>query len=272
MLGFTITSKKALEATKTALANAQAQAQSQAKKTKQAAIIGGSTTAAAAVVAGAFFFTGGRKINREKIKNFDSVVEERDNAITAKVAADTKISNLETEKKGLESTCELLAGSAYNVQVAAVAATGGTIKENSTFQRACYDHDLLVKKTFNTKSDEEFMKLRKDLFKSFTDSIKELEKLDAAADDADDDADEAETEEDLKAAQNRYNDACKKAGDAKKALDDAKKALDDDKAANPSGDHTEFEKALTDAQENFDKANKELEEADAALKALQNNG
>ena len=169
---------KKLSQAQAALANTQAKLDSQAKKTKTAAIIGGSTTGAAAVVAGLCFFTGGRKINRSKIKNFDSVVEERDNAITAKVAADTKISTLETEKKGLESTCELLAGSAYNVQVAAVAATNGAIKGNSTFQRACYDHDLLVKKTFNAKDDAEFMKLRENLYKSFTDSITELEKLD----------------------------------------------------------------------------------------------
>ena len=182
-----IFNKKAIEEMSAKLANAEAKVASQAKKTKTAAIIGGSTTGAAAVVAGLCFFTGGRKINRSKIKNFDSVVEERDNAITAKVAADAKISSLETEKKGLESTCELLAGSAYNVQVAAVAATNGAIKGNSTFQRACYDHDLLVKKTFNAKDDAEFMKLRENLFKSFTDSITELEKLD--------DVEETKTEE-----------------------------------------------------------------------------
>ena len=187
MLGFTIAKKSELEAQATKLANAQAKADTNAKKFKTAAIIGGSTTGAAAVVAGLCFFTGGRKINRSKIKNFDSVVEERDNAITAKVAADAKISALETEKKGLESTCELLAGSAYNVQVAAVTATNGAIKGNSTFQRACYDHDLLVKKTFNAKDDAEFMKLRENLFKSFTDSITELEKLD--------DVEETETKE-----------------------------------------------------------------------------
>ena len=76
-----IFNKKALEAAKAQLANTQAKLDSQAKKTKTAAIIGGSTTAAAAVVAGITFFTGGRKINREKIKNYELVVEERNKAL-----------------------------------------------------------------------------------------------------------------------------------------------------------------------------------------------
>ena len=188
MLGFTITKKSELEAQAIKLSNAEAKAEANAKKFKTSVIAGSASTGAAAAAIAAHFLLGnGRKVQRNKIKNFDSVVEERDNAITAKVAADTKISNLETEKKGLESTCELLAGSAYNVQVAAVAATNGAIKGNSTFQRACYDHDLLVKKTFNAKDDAEFMKLRENLFKSFTDSITELEKLD--------DVEETKTEE-----------------------------------------------------------------------------
>ena len=195
MLGFTITKKADLEAQATKLANAQAQAEAANKKFKTATITGSATTGAAVAAIAAHFLLGnGRKVNRDKIKNFDSVVEERDAAVTARVAADAKVTsleadkkNLETEKKGLESTCELLAGSAYNVQVAAVAATNGAIKGNSTFQRACYDHDLLVKKTFNAKDDAEFMKLRENLFKSFTDSITELEKLD--------DVEETKTEE-----------------------------------------------------------------------------
>lgn len=279
MLGFTIKKTQEIEAAKTALINAQAKAQATEKKFKTAVITGSATTGtAAAAIAAHFLFGNGRKVQRNKIKNFDSVVEERDNAITAKVTADAKISTLETEKKGLESTCELLAGSAYNVQVAAVAATGGEIEKNSTFQRACYDHDLLVKKTFNTKNDEEFMKLRKNLFKSFTDSIKELEKLDtdeAETEEATEEQTEEQTEEAdkaLKEAQAKYDAAYKKAGAAKTVLENAEKKLAAAKKSAPDGDHKDLEAAVNTAKAAFDAADKELEDADKALKALQNNG
>ena len=199
MLGFTIAKKADLEAQAIKLSNAEAKAEANSKKFKTATIAGSATTGTAVAAIAAHFLLGnGRKVNRDKIKNFDSVVEERDAAVTARVAADAKVAsleadkkNLETEKKGLESTCELLAGSAYNIQVAASNATGGKIEENDTFRRACYDHDLLVKKVFNPKDDAEFMKLRNKLYKSFTDSIKELEKLDTAETET---AETAETE------------------------------------------------------------------------------
>ena len=82
MLGFTITSKKALEAAKTALANSQAQIKAQEKKTRTAIIAGSASTGAAvAAIAAHFVFGNGRKIQRDKIKNYDSVVEERNKAI-----------------------------------------------------------------------------------------------------------------------------------------------------------------------------------------------
>ena len=96
---------KKLEATKTALANAQAQAAANAKKTKTAAIIGGSTTGAAAVVAGLCFFTGGRKINRSKIKNFDSVVEERNNALNEVTSLKAKCEHAENLAIAADGCC-----------------------------------------------------------------------------------------------------------------------------------------------------------------------
>ena len=298
MFGYTITKKSDLEAQAIKLSNAEAKAEANSKKFKTATITGSATTGAAVAAIAAHFLLGnGRKVNRNKIKNFDSVVEERDAAVTARVAADAKVTsleadkkNLETEKKGLESTCELLAGSAYNVQAAAVIATSGIIKGNATFQRACYDHDLLVKKAFNPKDDEEFMKLRQGLFKSFTESIKELEKLDVA----EETETEEETEEKVQQPQNpvpqqkndpvpqqkndqladaqaKRNAACKKAGDAKTALENVQKNLNAAKTTDPTGDHSALEKAVAEAQAAFDAANQELVDADAALKDIQAN-
>ena len=53
------------------------------------------------------------------------------------------------------------------------------------------------------------------------------------------------------------------------ALDTAKAVLDTAKSTSPEADVKDLEKAVTEAQATFDAANKELEEAYAALNALQ---
>ena len=93
MLGFTIKKTQEIEAAKTALINAQAKAEANAKKFKTAVIAGSTSTgAAAAAIAAHFIFGNGKKINRNKLKNYDNIVEERNNALN--------------EVNGLKAKCE----------------------------------------------------------------------------------------------------------------------------------------------------------------------
>ena len=106
--------KKALEAAKAQLANTQVQLANQAKKTKTAVIIGGSTTGAAAAVAAICHFGLGRgnKKIKEKINNYDMVVEERNTALG--------------EITGLKAKCE-------HAEALAVAADGCCCKMSAAF-------------------------------------------------------------------------------------------------------------------------------------------
>lgn len=246
MFGITIKKTADLEAMSTKLANAQAQVRSQEKKTRTAAIIGGSTTAAtaaAAIVAHKLFGTG-KKINKEKLNNYDQVVEERDRVIGEKATLAKDL-----DSRTLERDAAMASG--HKLVIAAETRDGKAL--NAAIAEHKYFSDMLYGKEGCTA---EKVKERIDMFDAFLEELHKADKTPATpAAPATPATPATATEADLKAAQDAFNAACKKAGDAKNALEAAK-------AAEPNGDHSDLEAA-------FEAANKELEDADKALKALQ---
>lgn len=243
MFGITIKKTADLEAMSTKLANAQAQVRSQEKKTRTAAIIGGSTTAAtaaAAIVAHKLFGTG-KKINKEKLNNYDQVVEERDRVIGEKATLAKDL-----DSRTLERDAAMASG--HKLVIAAETRDGKAL--NAAIAEHKYFSDMLYGKEGCTA---EKVKERIDMFDAFLEELHKADKTPATP--AAPATPATATEADLKAAQDAFNAACKKAGDAKNALEAAK-------AAEPNGDHSDLEAA-------FEAANKELEDADKALKALQ---
>ena len=273
-----IFNKKALSQAQAALANTQAKLDSQAKKTKTAAIIGGSTTAAAAVVAGITFFTGGRKINRNKIKNYDNIVEERNAAIDEVAGLKAKCAHAEALAVAADGCCCKLSAAIDS-------------KDPAEIYAAKQGHKQIHASIFGDASQESVnaaVKAYEDFIKSLNDQNAQNNQNDQNAQNNQNDQNAQNNQNDqndqnaqnnqqnqndqaqkIADAQRVYGEACAKAGAAKMALDTAKAVLDTAKSASPEADVKDLEKAVTEAQATFDAANKELEEAYAALNALQ---
>lgn len=169
--------KKALAEAQIKIANAEAKAEANSKKFKTAVIAGSSTTGAAvAAIAAHFVFGNGRKLNRDKIKNFDSVVEERDTAIGERNEAVSKVEGLNNKVKALENTVETVTASGYNL----IEANGKLIDEGdlNAWNKAVEAHENITAKVFGTRTPEDLDKLRANLRKSFETTLKELEKAD----------------------------------------------------------------------------------------------
>ena len=263
-----IFNKKALSQAQAALANTQAKLDSQAKKTKQAAIIGGSTTAAAAVVAGVLHFgigKGNKKV-KEKLNNYDLIVEERNKAIDDATGLKAERDHAINMAIAADGCCQKLANSIRT-------------KNSEEMHAAMEGHKAIHKEIFGDISEESFNAA----VAAYDEFIKSLTAQDQQnAQNAqipqnnqipqnDQNAQNAQNDQAQKIAdaQRVYGEACAKAGTAKMALDTAKAVLDTAKSTSPEADVKELEKAVTEAQATFDAANKELEEAYAALNALQ---
>ena len=275
-----IFNKKALSQAQAALANTQAKLDSQAKKTKQAAIIGGSTTAAAAVVAGVLHFgigKGNKKV-KEKLNNYDLIVEERNKAIDDATGLKAERDHAINMAIAADGCCQKLANSIRT-------------KNSEEMHAAMEGHKAIHKEIFGDISEESFnaaVAAYDEFIKSLTAQDQQnaqnaqipqnnqIPQNDQNAQNNqipqnDQNAQNAQNDQAQKIAdaQRVYGEACAKAGTAKMALDTAKAVLDTAKSTSPEADVKELEKAVTEAQATFDAANKELEEAYAALNALQ---
>lgn len=237
-----IFNKKALSQAQAALANTQAKLDSQAKKTKTAAIIGGSTTGAAAVVAGICFFTGGRKINRSKLKNYDNVLEERNKSLDEVAGLKAKCAHAEALAAAADGCC---------FRMAAAFTAGDDAVVNEVKQGHSKIHEEIFGETSQNTVNAAVA--------AYDEFIKSLNAQNQNNQNAQKIAD----------AQNRYNDACAKAGEAKTAFENAEKKLAAAKASAPDGDHKDLEAAVNTAKAAFDAADKELKDAEATLNALQ---
>ena len=276
--------KKALAAAQAALANAEAKVYAQEKKTKSAMIIGGSTTAVAAAL-GAFAHFGlgqGRKLNRDKIKNYDQVVEERDRVIGEKNKVEAALKE--------ENAMKMIAiGDADNL-VNAI-----NSRDPEYMVKAKDDHKRFRKEIYGDAttdslrtSIELFNKYVEQLEKADTaekkDAAETAEKKDAAETaekkDADDtDAAKKKVEESKKAeaiknAEAVRNAACQKANELNTAYEAAKTAHDAiaNDATKSADEKAAAKKTMDDAKTALDAAEAEFKKAEQALKALQNNG
>ena len=293
-----IFNKKALSQAQAALANTQAKLDSQAKKTKTAAIIGGSTTGAAAVVAGICFFTGGRKINREKIKNFDSVVEERNKSLDEVAGLKAKCAHAEALAVAADGCCfrmaaaftagddavvnevkqghskiheEIFGETSQNTVNAAVAAYDEFIKslnaQNQNNQQPQNTaQNQIPQNAQNAQNDQNAQNAQND--QNAQNAQNDQNAQNAQNDQNDQNAQNAQKIAD---AQKKYGEACAKAGAAKTAFENAEKKLAAAKASAPDGDHKDLEAAVNTAKAAFDAADKELVDAKSALDALQAN-
>ena len=279
-----IFNKKALSQAQAALANTQAKLDSQVKKTKTAAIIGGSTTAAATALAGILHFGlgQGRKLNREKIRNFDSVVEERDRVIGEN-------NSLKTALAGEQSLRELAIGDGDNL-------VNAINSRNAEYMvQAVADHRRFRKEIYGDAttdslrtSIELFNKYVEQLEKADTaekkDATDTAEKKDATdtaekkdADDTDaakKNAEESKKAEAIKNAEIARNTACQKANELNTAYEAAKTAHDAiaNDATKSADEKAAAKKTMDDAKTALDAAEAEFKKAEQALKALQNNG
>ena len=263
--------KKALAEAQIKIANAEAKAEANSKKFKTAVIAGSSTTGAAvAAIAAHFVFGNGRKLNRDKIKNFDQVVEERDGAITEKAkveAANKQLAEFkaaaDTEIKQLKSTVDVMTASGFNLIEANEKAIEGDV---AAWNNAVANHEKLAARIYKPKTNEDFAKLRNNLMKTFNDTINELEK--AEEESTEEKAAEEAKAEAIKNAEAVKNAACQKAADAKAAFDTAEAALN--AVADPNNIPTDIQKAYDDTKAALDAAEEELKKAEEDLKALQN--
>ena len=273
--------KKALAEAQIKIANAEAKAEANSKKFKTAVIAGSSTTGAAvAAIAAHFVFGNGRKLNRDKIKNFDQVVEERDGAITEKAkveAANKQLAEFkaaaDTEIKQLKSTVDVMTASGFNLIEANEKAIEGDV---AAWNNAVANHEKLAARIYKPKTNEDFAKLRNNLMKTFNDTINELEKAEEESTEekaAEEESTEEKAAEEAKAeaiknAEAVKNAACQKAADAKAAFDTAEAALN--AVADPNNIPTDIQKAYDDTKAALDAAEEELKKAEEDLKALQN--
>ena len=262
---------KKLSQAQAALANTQAQLANQAKKTKTAAIIGSSTTAAAAVVAGVLHFGLGRgnKKVKEKINNYDQIVEERNKAIDDAAGFKTRCEYAENLAVAADGCCQKLANSIRT-------------KNSEEMHAAMEGHKAIHKEIFGDISEASFNAA----VAAYDAFVKSLQNQNAQNDQNDqnqipqnnqnaqnDQNDQNQIPQNdqnaqkIALARRVYGEACAKAGAAKMALDTAKAVLDTAKSASPEADVKDLEAAVNTAKATFDAANKELEEAYAALNA-----
>ena len=245
---------KKLSQAQAALANTQAQLANQAKKTKTAAIIGSSTTAAAAVVAGVLHFGLGRgnKKVKEKINNYDQIVEERNTALGEITGLKTRCEYAENLAITADGCCQKLANSIRT-------------KNSEEMHAAMEGHKAIHKEIFGDISEASFNAA----VAAYDAFVKSLQNQNDQNDQNDQNQIPQNNQNAQKIALARrvYGEACAKAGAAKMALDTAKAVLDTAKSASPEADVKDLEAAVNTAKATFDAANKELEEAYAALNA-----
>lgn len=282
-----IFNKKALSQAQAALTNTQAKLDSQVKKTKTAAIIGGSTTGAAAVVAGICFFTGGRKINRSKLKNYDNVLEERNKSLDEVAGLKAKCAHAEALAVAADGCCfrmaaaftagddavvnevkqghskiheEIFGETSQNTVNAAVAAYDEFIKslnaQNQNNQQPQNTAQNQIPQNAQNQNDQ---------------NAQNAQNAQIPQNQNDQTVVQNDQAQKIADAQNRYNDACAKAGAAKTAFENAEKQLAAAKASAPDGDHKDLEAAVNTAKAAFDAADKELVDAKNTLDALQAN-
>ena len=279
MLGFTIKKTQEIEAAKTALINAQAKAQATEKKFKTAVITGTSTTAAAAVVAGVLHFGLGRgnKKVKEKINNYELVVEERNKSLE-------EITNIKAERDHAINMAIAADGCCFRMAAAFTAGDDAVINEvkqghskiheemfgetsQNTVNAAVAAYDEFIK-SLNAQNQNQIPQNNQNAQNDQNAQNNQNNQNDQNDQNAQNNQNDQNAQK-IADAQRVYGEACAKAGAAKMALDTAKAVLDTAKSASPEADVKELEKAVTEAQATFDAANKELEEAYAALNALQ---
>ena len=263
-----IFNKKALSQAQAALANTQAKLDSQAKKTKTAAIIGGSTTGAAAVVAGICFFTGGRKINRSKLKNYDNVLEERNKSLDEVAGLKAKCAHAEALAVAADGCC---------FRMAAAFTAGDDAVVNEVKQGHSKIHEEIFGETSQNTVNaavaayDEFIKsLNAQNQNNQQPQNTAQNQIPQNAQNAQNDQN-AQNAQKIADAQKKYGEACAKAGAAKTAFENAEKKLAAAKASAPDGDHKDLEAAVNTAKAAFDAADKELVDAKSTLDALQAN-
>ena len=279
---------KKLSQAQAALANTQAQLANQAKKTKTAAIIGSSTTAAAAVVAGVLHFGLGRgnKKVKEKINNYDQIVEERNKAIDDAAGFKTRCEYAENLAVAADGCCQKLANSirTKNSEEMHAAMEGhkaihkeifGDISEAS-FNAAVAAYDAFVKSlqnqnAQNDQNDQNQIPQNNQNAQNDQNDQNQIPQNNQNAQNDQNDQNQIpqndQNAQKIALARRVYGEACAKAGAAKMALDTAKAVLDTAKSASPEADVKDLEAAVNTAKATFDAANKELEEAYAALNA-----
>ena len=237
---------KKLEAAKAQLANSQAQIKAQEKKTRTAIIAGSSTTGVAvAAIATHFLFGNGKKINRDKLKNYDNIIEERNAAIDEVAGLKAKCAHAEALAVAADGCCCRMSAAIDS-------------KDPAEIYAAKQGHKQIHASIFGDVSQESVNAA----VKAYEDFIKSLN---------DQNAQNAQNDQNAQNAQNRYNDACAKAGAAKTAFENAEKKLAAAKKSDPNGDHKDLEAAVNTAKAAFDKLDKDMADAGAALKALQAN-
>ena len=288
MLGFTIKKTQEIEAAKAALANAEAKAASQAKKTKTAIIAGSSTTGvAAAAIAAHFIFGNGKKINRNKLKNYDNIVEERNNALNEVNGLKAKCEHAEALAIAADGCCCKLSAAIDSKDPAEIHAArqghakihasifGDVSQESVNAAVAAYDE--FIKSLQNDQNQNQIpQNNQNNQNQNQIPQNNQNNQNDQTVVQNDQNQNQIpqnnqnDQNQKIADAQNRYNDACAKAGAAKTAFENAEKKLAAAKASAP-GDHKDLEAAVNTAKAAFDAADKELVDAKSTLDALQAN-
>ena len=262
---------KKLEAAKAQLANSQAQIKAQEKKTRTAIIAGSSTTGVAvAAIATHFLFGNGKKINRNKLKNYDNVLEERNAAIDEVADLKAKYQHATNMAIVADGCCCRLSAAIDSKDPAEIyaakqghkqihASIFGEVSQESV-NAAVAAYDEFIKSLQNNQNDQipQNNQIPQNQQNAQNNQISQNNQ-------------NAQNAQNIADAQNRYNDACAKAGAAKTAFENAEKKLTDAKTADPDGDHKDLEAAVNTAKAAFEAADKELVDAKNTLDALQAN-
>ena len=274
-----IFNKKALEEMSTKLANSQAQIKAQEKKTRTAIIAGSSTTGvAAAAIAAHFIFGSGKKINRNKIKNFDNIVEERNNALNEVTGLKAKCEHAENLAIAADGCCCKLSAAIDSKDPAEIyaarqghakihASIFGEVSQESV-NAAVAAYDEFIK---SLQNDQNQNQIPQDQNQNQQPQNNQQSQNNQQPQNNQIPQNQNDQAQKIADAQNRYNDACAKAGAAKTAFENAEKKLTDAKKSAPDGDHKDLEAAVNTAKAAFDAADKELVDAKSALDALQAN-
>ena len=301
---------KKLEAAKAQLANSQAQIKAQEKKTRTAIIAGSSTTGVAvAAIATHFLFGNGKKINRNKLKNYDNVLEERNAAIDEVADLKAKYQHATNMAIVADGCCCRLSAAIDSKDPAEIyaakqghkqihASIFGEVSQESV-NAAVAAYDEFIKSLQNNQNDQipqnnqipqnqqnaqnnQISQNNQNAQNAQNDQNNQNNQIpqnNQNAQNAQNDQNNqipqnnqnAQNAQNIADAQNRYNDACAKAGAAKTAFENAEKKLTDAKTADPDGDHKDLEAAVNTAKAAFEAADKELVDAKNTLDALQAN-